>query len=308
MRLQFYSILFFIPWFFVSCNGGKSGDENSPDANPEVRAVNITRGSISKYVELNATSHFVKSGVVSSPIEGYILKAFAEKDRVVQKGDVLYTIQTREGRILDSGRSTDSLPGNFSGIDTISASAGGYIAETFHQEGDFVTTGEKLLALSETSSLVFVLDLPYEWNHLVSKGMRFNMILPDDSRQKGIVIQLSPQVDPANQTLKVLLSVPEPSKYPEGLIARVQIPETSEANTQLLPRAAVLANEQETEFWVMKLLNDSVAVKIPITPGIITRDTVEIVKPAFTDEDRILVYGNYAVPDTLKVHLTAPLP
>jgi len=42
----------------------------------------------------------------------------------------------------------------------------------FHQEGDFVAEGESLVSLKETSSLVFVLDLPYEWNRNIHKKSR----------------------------------------------------------------------------------------------------------------------------------------
>ncbi|MFT5251477.1 MAG: putative NAD(P)/FAD-binding protein YdhS, partial [Flavobacteriales bacterium] len=73
------------------------------------------------------------------------------------------------------------------------------------------------------------------------------------------------------------------------------------ANTIALPKAAVLSNETETEFWIMKLINDSTAIKSPIERGIVTEDRVEILTPQLTKKDKILVTGNYGVGDTIKV-------
>ena len=52
------------------------------------------------------------------------------------------------------------------------------------------------------------------------------------------------------------------------------------SNTTLLSKPAVLSNEEQTEFWVMKLLNDSVAVKMDIKKGIESGDKIQIISTA----------------------------
>jgi len=56
---------------------------------------------------------------------------------------------------------------------------------------------------------------------------------------------------------------------------------------------------------VMKLINDSIAVKVSIKKGIELADIVEILQPAFEPSDRILLTGNYGLPDTAKVMITS---
>ena len=51
---------------------------------------------------------------------------------------------------------------------------------------------------------------------------------------------------------------------PENLIAKVELLKQQLIGVTLLQKAAVLSNEEQTEFWIMKLLNDSVAVKTGI--------------------------------------------
>jgi hypothetical protein len=49
------------------------------------------------------------------------------------------------------------------------------------------------------------------------------------------------------------------------------------------------------------MINDSTAVKVPVKKGMETKDNVEIVSPALSSSDKILLTGNYGLPDTAKV-------
>jgi len=46
------------------------------------------------------------------------------------------------------------------------------------------------------------------------------------------------------------------------------------------------------------MINDSTAVKIPVTTGIERGDTVQIISPQFLPNDKILSGGNYGLSDT----------
>ncbi len=301
-KLNLYALVLGI-LAFSSChtNKGKE-DESHVKAYPRVRATTVTFGPISSQVDVNATASYLKASVISSPFDGYIVRSFVEPRQNVGPGQILYILQTRESHAL--GAVNPELPGHFGGTDTIRAHSEGYVTETVHQQGDYVTGGEKLLTMKETSSLVFVLHLPYEWHNLVNPGMKVELRFPDGTRHTGKVKLISPEVDSADQTLKVILSVTNARAVPEGLIARAEITRKSSENATLLPSDAVLTNETETDYWVMKMINDSVAVKVPVTTGIASHDTMQILSPSFTKKDRILIYGNYAVPDTMQVILT----
>jgi uncharacterized NAD(P)/FAD-binding protein YdhS len=62
-----------------------------------------------------------------------------------------------------------------------------------------------------------------------------------------------------------------------------------------------LSNETLSEFWVMKMIDDTTAVKVPVKKGIETGDRVEILSPDFSPEDKILLSGNYGLADTALV-------
>jgi len=53
----------------------------------------------------------------------------------------------------------------------------------------------------------------------------------------------------------------------------------------------------------MKLINDSMAIKIPVTLGLQNDDEKEIVTPVFSTSERIIISGNYGLADTAKIKI-----
>jgi multidrug efflux pump subunit AcrA (membrane-fusion protein) len=291
----------FLVLFFSCKKPGKVGNDESGDAVPQVLTTRVRIGKISEMTELNATSRYLKEHLINAPVSGYITKANCLTGTVVREGAPLFEIKTREARAL--GQTPENITGklDFKGITEIKANLSGYIANVFHQEGDFVAEGESLVSLKETSSLVFVLDLPYEWNRHISNNKQVSLGLPDSRILRGIVENISPQVDEISQTQKVYVKLLSQEIIPEGLIAKIFLPLKVRANVQVLPRRAVLSNETETIFWLMKMAGDSMAVRVDVEPGLKNRDSLEIRSPLFSAEEEILISGNYAVPDTIKV-------
>ena len=301
--LSFLSITGLLLLFFIlSCKKSKdSGGADSSSAILQVRTTHVKTGKISELTELNATSQYLKEHLINAPVSGYVTKANCLKGTLVSEGETLFEIKTREARAL--GQTPENITGrlDFKGITDIKVNMPGYIAQVFHQEGDFVAEGESLVSIKEISSLVFVLDLPYEWNRHISKNKLLRLGLPDKRIIQGKVETISRQVDPVSQTQKVYIKLPLQENIPEGLVAKVFLPIMTKTNVQILPREAVLSNETETIFWVMKMVGDSMAVRITVEPGLKNRDSLEIDRPVFSPNDEILTSGNYAVPDTVMV-------
>ena len=53
----------------------------------------------------------------------------------------------------------------------------------------------------------------------------------------------------------------------------------------------------------MKILGDSMAVKVPVKKGIESMNRIEILSPIFTPSDKILISGNYGLEDSAKVKI-----
>jgi uncharacterized NAD(P)/FAD-binding protein YdhS len=147
------------------------------------------------------------------------------------------------------------------------------------------------------------MQLPYELRRYVKIGQGIQLILPGGDKLDGQVASEMPSVDTLSQTQGMVIKVNSANPIPENLVAKARIIRSLRSNTSSLPKSAILTNETQTDFWVMKLINPTTAVKTPITKGIETGDRVEILTPKFSAKDQIVVTGNYGLTDTAKVKI-----
>ncbi|TDO24200.1 efflux RND transporter periplasmic adaptor subunit [Pedobacter duraquae] len=277
-----------------------------PDAPAPTTPVTITTvrdSSLSNYVELPAVSAYLEQSFVKANINGYVQKTAARTGQQVQRNQLLFSLITKEARSI--GNTINQLdPGfKFSGTSNIKAGQAGVIMQVNHQNGDYVQDGEALATISNRNSLVFLLDLPYALNQIIKSNKTLQVLLPDGTRLTGIISGTMPLVDSLAQTQRYIIQVNSKTEIPQGLIGRVRLTQQQHAQAQVLPKAAVLANETEDSFWVMKLINDSTAVKVLVKKGIESTGAIEVLEPRFSKTDRIISSGNYGLADTAKVKI-----
>ena len=163
--------------------------------------------------------------------------------------------------------------------------------------------GDQLAIITDTKSFVFLLDMPYELRPYIVNKKNLEMVLPDGEKLIGTITGNMPTMDAGSQTQRIILKVSASHSIPENLIAKVKVVKSFNGNANSLPKASVLTNETQSEFWVMKMIGDSIAAKVPIKKGIETSERIEILSPIFTASDKILVTGNYGLSDTAKVQI-----
>jgi len=145
------------------------------------------------------------------------------------------------------------------------------------------------------------LNLPFEFNSLVKKGTKCTLILGEDTKFEGTVYQILPTVDEANQTQQILIKPQTNKKLPENLNLAVEILKARHSNSCLIPRNAVMTNETQTDFWVMKVVNKNLAIKVPITKGIENDNVVEALSSGLTNSDVVISEGAYGLNDSTVV-------
>jgi multidrug efflux pump subunit AcrA (membrane-fusion protein) len=138
---------------------------------------------------------------------------------------------------------------------------------------------------------------------LVKQDQNVQLTLPDGYKINGKVTSFMPSVDTLSQTQGIAIKVNTDRSIPENLVAKARIIKTEKNNTLTLPKSAILSNETQTDFWVMKLINPTTAIKVSVKKGIEDADRVEILSPKFSAGDKIVVTGNYGLADTAKVKI-----
>ena len=284
----------------------KAADDDAKVASQTpVTVTTVTDSTLADYITLNATSTTLQKNYVKSNANGYIQKVNTQLGQNVGKGQVLFTIKTKEAETIGNSINVLDTTFKFSGVNKIKASAPGYISQLSHQAGDYVQDGEALAVISDRSSFVFLMQLPYELKQYVKAGQSVDLVLPGGTKVGGNVSSFMPTVDTVAQTQGVVIRINSAQQIPENLVAKARVVKASKSNTISLPKSAILANETQTEFWVMKLINPTTAIKVTVKEGIQSGDRVEILSPKFSAQDKIVISGNYGLPDTAKVKIVA---
>ena len=300
-KLITYSLLLVA---MVSCRSKETKtEEEAVVAKTPVTVAAISNQPMEEYVQLNATSSFLQKWIVRANATGYLQSANVQLNKPVSSGQTLYTVKTKEAQSIGNSINVLDSTFKFTGVNSIRANGSGFISQVNHQSGDYVQDGDQLAVITDNKSFVFLLDMPYELRPYILNKKSLEMVLPDGENLTGTISGNMPTMDATSQTQSIILRVNASHALPENLIAKVKVVKSFKGNTSSLPRAAVLTDETQSEFWVMKMFNDSAAAKVVIKKGIETGDRIEILSPAFTPADKILITGNYGLGDTAKVQI-----
>jgi multidrug efflux pump subunit AcrA (membrane-fusion protein) len=294
-----------IGWIIItvtSCNQAavtSESEEESVIITP-VTVVPVTYKPVTENIDLPAVTAFINKSIVRSATTGTVESISVAIGENVKKDQLLCTIRTREASAISNSLKGDSTL-SFTGRINISATKEGVISSVSHQNGDFVQEGDELAVISEQNSLVFILDTPFELVKYVEQNRNCKIQLPDNQIINGTVTGKLPEMDTQSQTVRYVIKPSYSGHLPANLNAVVSIVKSSRAKAAILPKSAVLGNETQTEFWVMKLINDSTAIKIGVTKGFENNEEVEISSPDFLQSDRIILTGSYGLPDTARI-------
>ena len=299
------SILFFIG--FISCKNDKAATETVQE--PEVASKTPVKigyatdtVSLDQSITLNATAAYLLKSDVKANTTGYITQVNIKLADQVGRGQTLFVLQTKEARALGNTINKLDKSFRFSGTSSVQSPSSGYVNMLNHQIGDYVQDGEVLASVTDQSSFGFVMNVPYEYNQLVNLGNRLDVLLPDNRILSGYVAKIMPNVDPVSQTEKVLVKVNNGGKIPENLIAKIALTKDRKSGIAV-PKSSVLTDDVQSEFWVMKLINDTTAVKTIIEKGLENDKWVELKSNNISLKDRLLTSGNFGLSDTASVKI-----
>jgi len=301
----------FSAWFLLLCIiaascRSKTSEEATTEEEPEivtpVTVTGISTDPMTEYIELNATSTYLQRAFVKASSNGYIKSINMQVGRMVTASQQVFVLKTKEAQSIGETINLLDSSFKFSGIISIKAGTTGYVSEIDHQPGDYVQEGEQLAVITDVNSFVFILNLPYELRQYVLNKNTVELLLPDGKTMIARISSAMPVVDSVSQTQNIALTVSE-KNLPVNLIAKVKVVKAVNTNAVSLPKSSVLSDETQTSFWVMKVMDDSTAVKIPVVKGIETTKQIEILEPKFSATDRFLMTGNYALGDTARIKI-----
>ena len=299
MNKYIFIITFII--LFTSCKENKN-NEKPLDIRIPVTVTSIDTTAIENYIDLNATASFLIKNIIKANITGYLSSVNIQSNDFVTRGKTLFTLKTKEAKVLGNTVNKIDPTLHFGSTISVKAETSGFITNVNVQSGDYVQDGDVLATINDASSFAIVLSLPYELKKYVNLNKQYQVFLPDGKTILATAYKFMPTVDAASQTQNVILKC-NSKEIPENLVVKVRITKSSSSNAISLPKEAILTDETESEFWIMKMINTTTAIKIPIEKGIETENRVEVKNVKLLPSDKILISGNYGVADTIKVKI-----
>jgi hypothetical protein len=297
-------IVFACSIILSACHSAPATDQEPVKPKTNVQVTEIRSGEIKNDLVLSATSIYLRRNSVTSSIAAFITKVYVKLGDHVQKGQTIYLLESKERKALggDISKVDASLTGF--GIIQVKSPASGIITTFDKQQiGEYVLEGTQLCTIAENQFLAFQVNVPYEYANIVKPGKKCVITLPDLTEHSATITTPLASMNMISQT-QTLLAKPDQSMFlPENLLAKVQISPTNSGQQQVLPRPCILSDELLKQFWIMKMQNDSIAVKVPVTLGNKNSQEIEILSPKFHSGDRIVISGNYGLADTALVNI-----
>jgi len=281
-----------------SCKNAPGESEKENHSTIPVTVTSIQIGQMVNYIELNATSAFMFKSAVKAPVTGFIDNINVSQGETIENTRLLFKIRTKEAMALIPD-SANHL--KFSGEVEVRAATAGIISSIEHSNGDYVSEGDQLCQIAIKNSYVFILDVPFELSGLVKLDYPCTIALPDSQLIAGIIKSRLPVMAGNSQTERYIVRLIENKSLPENLSGKIKIIKESVKVAVSLPKSSILTNETMQDFWVMRLINDSIAIKVPVKTGISTEKYVQITDPVFKSSDLFLTSGNYGLGDTVYV-------
>ena len=251
-------------------------------------------------------TYYLTSGDIKSPIAGYVTKVYVKIGDQLRKGAPLFGLETKEAYALGGKNYLNDPTLKNIGQLTIRAPEAGLVTLVQAEEREYVQDGAVLASFSAPDMFVFLIEVPAEQDSAVHVGSACQIKLPNGRTVRGRISRTLAIADSLSQTERFVVKPDRPMVLPARLQLNITFTNQEHLHAQSLPKEAVLANELQTEFWVMKLTNDTTAVRVPVKTGIQRDDRIEILSPRFAPNDRIISKGGYGLADTASVTVNHP--
>ena len=275
-----------------------AGEEQLPAVS--VKVTPMIQGDIENEICFNGSTTYLQKNLVISPIAGYIVKVNVRFGQEVNKGEVLFEVQTRESKALESD---DRTSGDFGAVKIAAASSGFINDLNISETGGYVAEGGSLCTIVNNNDLMVKVNVPFEYNYILTRGRICKIRLADNTYISGSVFRILPVMDEINQTQTVLIKPETGRQLPENLNLLITFISETHRQAFLVSKSSLMTNETQSEFWIMKFDTGNLAVKIPVKKGIENDTVAEIISSVLKINDLIISEGAYGLPDSTAIRL-----
>ncbi len=179
----------------------------------------------------------------------------------------------------------------------LTAPAPGFTGERFVDEGALLAANSPVISVVGIDKVIVRTSVPERDYGRIHPGQEATVTVDAFPGRSfaGVVSRIAPVVREESRMAEMEVEVPNDSLILKpGMFARVQVVLERRDRTQLIPTAAVATRDGQQGVFVVDMAN-KVAHFVPIVPGIVTRDTTEVVSPPLSGF--IVTLGHHLLSD-----------
>jgi len=270
----------------------------------EVTAVPVSSHEIKEYLTFNGTTAYQRKEDIRSNVTGYISSMRFNVGDKIRSGQTFAYVRTKEQDALRDAVKIDSSLAKFISPISIRSNATGIIKVLNITANDYVAEGDIIASVVQPNSLVVQMNVPYEYEDNVQIGSSCEILLPNGEILNATVTDILPSVESISQAQTFLIDLPDATDIPENLNVQVKLIKESSAELLTIPKVALQTNELLTEYWVMKVENDTIALKTKVTTALKNDSLIQVKSDNLKLRDLIITVGAYQMQDSTIVKVS----
>ncbi|HEY6148407.1 MAG TPA: efflux RND transporter periplasmic adaptor subunit [Thermoanaerobaculia bacterium] len=288
--------------------------EKAPDAPSPVRVASISRRTLTELVSGPGHTAALTQQKVRAPFAGTLVELRVADGDVVRRGQPVGAVVSRESDAALSGAREmlreARTPAERSDAEravalaernlvrrALVASADGPVLSHAAASGDRVTEDQEVLTIEDSSSIVFVADIPQSDLSRVRPGQRAVVDLGGGRTENaGAVHGILPSANPADFTGGVRIDFPGAARLPLGLFGSARIVVGERRDALVVPDAAVLRDDVSGVTRIA-IVSGGKLHWIPVTPGIRQDGLTEISGAGLPEDGQAVVSGMIGLPE-----------
>jgi multidrug efflux pump subunit AcrA (membrane-fusion protein) len=305
-----------------ACRGRDAASPSpAPTASPQpaaavpVRVAFPRRGDLVQFVTAPGRTSVLWQDKIRAPFTGTLTELLVTDGDAVRQGQRLGTIVSRDSEAALTGAremarqaKTDAERRDAARAMSLAerglvqapllSSADGVVLSHAAAAGERLSEGQEILSVADSSSIVFVADTPQSELARIRPGQPAEIDLAGrPAPVAGVVHDVLPGANAADFTVPVRVDMRGVSRTPPlGLFGHARITVAERHGVLLIPEEAVIRDDVHGTTRIA-LVGDRRAHWVDVTPGGETAGSVEIVSPALSPTDRVIVSGQVGLPE-----------
>ena len=304
-----------------------TGDEDTTKVTAvvPVRSTTIITGSVPLRLIVTGHTEAVAREKLVAPIAGRLLTLIGIEGSYVAAGEPLATIQSKEAQASEEGArvmlSEAKTPAQRAEAERMVALAkqdqngvvvrsriAGLIATRSANPGEFVSEDQELFSIVDPSDIDFVADVPLFQISQVRIGEPASVSLPTlpGGPLSVTVFAIKPQADSSSQSGKVVfqfrnISASVHRALRTGIAGTAEIVFDVKYNAMLVPKSAVVRDDETNKRTVMTFGADSIAHSVEVEAGPVLDSMISIESNELKPGMNVIIEGNYSLADSTRI-------